>query len=132
MAYALIPDGYSLEKVTKLQEAAVNSKRRHDDVVALLENSNTPLVIGGLITAFFAVKTAGNIIDDLQEAGISLTDQAKDTITDTVAKAEKELITDPQTWVATQLTGLVALGSKIRTRAETIDKTLPFKPGALA
>jgi len=128
MPYALIPDGYTLKKVTPLQEAAINSKRRHDDVVALLENSNTPLVVAGLVTAFFAAKTAGNIISDLEEKGVALTDQAKDAITDTVAKAEKELITDPQTWVATQLTGLIAFGSKLRTRAEKID----IKPGALA
>jgi uncharacterized membrane protein len=120
MAYALIPDGYSLKKVTKLEEAAVNSKRRHDDIVALLENSNTPLVVGGLITAFFAVKTAGNIISDLEDKGIALTEQAKDAITETVAKAEKELITDPQTWVATQLTGLVALGARIGKTAKVV------------
>ena len=48
MAYALIPDGYSLKKVTKMQEAAVNAKRRHDDVVALFNNPNTPLVGAGL------------------------------------------------------------------------------------
>ena len=53
MPYVLIPDGHKLEKATKLQIDAVNSKRRHDDVVALLANPNTPLVIGGLITAIF-------------------------------------------------------------------------------
>ena len=53
MAYALIPDGYSLKKVTKLQDQAVNAKRRHDDVEHLLANPNTPLVIGGLVGAFF-------------------------------------------------------------------------------
>lgn len=47
MPYALIPDGYSLEKVTRLQKDAVNSKRRHDNVEALLNNPNTPLVLGG-------------------------------------------------------------------------------------
>lgn len=57
MAYALIPDGYSLKKVTKLQDQAVNAKRRHDDVEHLLANPNTPLVIGGLVTAFFGVAT---------------------------------------------------------------------------
>jgi len=46
MAYALIPDGYTLEKVTKDQKQAVNDKRRHDDVVALLSNENTPLLLG--------------------------------------------------------------------------------------
>jgi len=45
--YALIPDGYTLEKVTKLQKQAVDAKRRHDNVEALLANPNTPLVLGG-------------------------------------------------------------------------------------
>ena len=47
MPYALIPDGYSLKKVTKLQKQAVNDKRRHDNVVAFLSNENTPVLIGG-------------------------------------------------------------------------------------
>ena len=38
MPFALIPDGYSLKKVTKLQEKAVNDKRRHDNVVTILNN----------------------------------------------------------------------------------------------
>ena len=118
MAYALIPDGFTLKKVTKAQEHAVNAKRRHDDIVALLNNSNTPLVVGGLVTAFFGAKLAGDIISDLEAKGIAVTDQVKDAITDTIAKGEKELITDPQTWVATQLTGLIALGSKIPTFTE--------------
>ena len=46
MPYALIPDGYSLKKVTKAQERAVNSHRRHEDVKAFIENENTPFLIG--------------------------------------------------------------------------------------
>ena len=46
MPYALIPEGFELKKVTKLQEEAVKAKRRHDDTVALLNNANTPLVVG--------------------------------------------------------------------------------------
>jgi len=113
MAYALIPDGYSLKKVTKLQEQAVNAKRRHDDVVALLNNENTPLVLGGLVGAYFGAKLAGDIISDLEDKVGAVSQDIKDGITDTVAKAEKELITDPQSWVATQFTGLLALGAKI-------------------
>ena len=51
MPYALIPDGYSLKKVTKLQKEAVNAKRRHDDVVALFNNPNTPIVAAGAALA---------------------------------------------------------------------------------
>jgi hypothetical protein len=49
MPYALIPDDYTLKKVTKQQEAAVNSKRRHDDVLAFLENPTTPFLVGGAL-----------------------------------------------------------------------------------
>ena len=38
MPYALIPDGYSLKKVTKAQKQALTDKRRHDNVVAFIEN----------------------------------------------------------------------------------------------
>jgi hypothetical protein len=38
MPYALIPDGYSLKKVTKLQKQAVDAKRRHDNVMTFLSN----------------------------------------------------------------------------------------------
>lgn len=114
MAYALIPDGYSLKKVTKLQEQAVNAKRRHDDVVALLNNENTPLVLGGLVGAYFGTKLAADIISDLEDKVGAVSQDIKDGITGTVAKAEKEIITDPQNWVATQLTGLIALGAKIQ------------------
>jgi len=108
VAYALIPDGYSLKKVTKLQEQAVNAKRRHDDVVALLENENTPLVFGGLIAGFLAARTAASIIDDLEAQGMALTDQAKEAITDAVAKVEKELISDPANWLESKITGAQA------------------------
>ena len=115
MPYAIIPEGYTLQKVSKAEKAAVDAYFRHEDTKTLLGNVNTPLVVGGLITAIFGVKLAGDIISDLEAKGIAVTDQVKDAITETIAKGEKELITDPQTWVATQLTGLVALGGKIPT-----------------
>jgi len=58
MAYALIPDGYSLKKVTKLQKQAVNEKRRHDDVLAVLSNENAALGI----TALGAVLASGTLL----------------------------------------------------------------------
>tara|TARA_R100001594_G_scaffold67823_1_gene102113 strand:- start:1505 stop:1867 length:363 start_codon:yes stop_codon:yes gene_type:complete len=92
--YALIPDGYSLKKVTKLQKEAVNAKRRHDDVVALLNNPNTPLVVGGLVTAFFGVKLAEDIILDLESRLGALSDDVKQGIKDTVnIKIQSPVIT---------------------------------------
>jgi len=84
MAYVLIPDGHKLEKATKLQVDAVSSKRRHDDIVALLANPNTPLVLGGLVTAFFGVKLAESIIEDLENRLGVLSEDVKQGIKDTV------------------------------------------------
>jgi len=84
MPYVLIPDGHKLEKATKLQVDAVSSKRRHDDVVALLANPNTPLVLGGLVTAFFGVKLAESIIEDLENRLGVLSEDVKQGIKDTV------------------------------------------------
>jgi hypothetical protein len=94
MAYALIPDGFTLKKVTKLQKEAVNAKRRHDDVVALLNNPNTPLVVGGLVTAFFGVKLAEDIILDLENRLGALSEDVKQGIKDTVSiKIQAPVIT---------------------------------------
>ena len=87
MPYALIPDGFTLKKVTKLQKEAVNAKRRHDDVVALLNNPNTPLVVGGVVAAFFGVKLAESIIADLEARLGALSDDVKRGIEETVEAA---------------------------------------------
>jgi len=77
MAYALIPDGYSLKKVTKLQKQAVNEKRRHDDVLAVLSNENAALGA----TALGAVLASGALLallkTELDKVGISEADKAK-------------------------------------------------------
>ena len=79
MPYALIPDGYSLKKVTKLQKQAVSEKRRHDDVVALLNNENTPLVLAGVVTAILLPIVAQQVADD---TGVSV-----DVVTDSIKMA---------------------------------------------
>ena len=86
MPYALIPDGYSLKKVTKQQKEAVDAKRRHDDIVALLNNPNTPVVVGGAVATFFGVRFASDVITDLENKGVALTDDVKQKIRDTVDK----------------------------------------------
>jgi len=87
MAYALIPDGYSLKKVTKLQKQAVDDKRRHDDIVALLNNPNTPVVVGGAIATFFGVRFASDVIEDLEAKGLALTDDFKQKVREAVDAA---------------------------------------------
>jgi hypothetical protein len=94
--YALIPEGFTLKKVTKAQEEAVKAKRRHDDTVALLNNANTPLVVGGLITAFFGVKLAEDIITDIENRLGALSDDVKEGIRETVnIKIQAPVITTP-------------------------------------
>ena len=78
MPYALIPDGHTLKKVTPAQEAAVHSKRRHDDVVAFLSNENTPPLLGGgallALTPFLfdifksSLESEGILLSDAQKA----------------------------------------------------------------
>jgi len=79
MPYAMIPDGYTLKKVTKAQEMAVRSKRKHDDVVAILSNptavkvigaSAAALALGGLSTIFIPALEAklGPLGDDFKDA----------------------------------------------------------------
>ena len=75
MPYALIPDGYSLKKVTKLQEKAVNTKRRHDNSVALLSNPNTPIIAAGtalVIATPLLIDLLLKRIEDLELPGVSL------------------------------------------------------------
>ena len=78
MPYALIPDGYSLEKVTKLQKQALNDKRRHDNVVAFINNPELmkQIIITGF--AFLAVKEGQEVIDDLKEAGANISEATVD------------------------------------------------------
>ncbi len=80
----MIPDGFSLKKVTRAQKDAVDAKRRHDDVVALLNNPNTPLVIGSAFATYFGVRLGRDIVTDLEARGVALTDDVKDKIKETV------------------------------------------------
>jgi hypothetical protein len=91
MPFALIPDGYSLKKVTKLQKQAVSEKRRHDDVVAILENSQTPLVIAGIVTAFLAGRVADDILEDLADSLETVTTKTKEVIKDSIDKFERKI-----------------------------------------
>ena len=109
MPYALIPDGYTLKSVTKLQKQALTEKRRHDDTVALFNNENTPLVLGGLVAGFFAVQTSKSVIAELEGLLGDLSDDVKLAVETGVAKVEKELITDPKNWFERKI-DIVKLG----------------------
>jgi len=71
MPYALIPEGFTLKKVTKAQEKAVSDKRRHDDVVALLNNESTfPIIVSGIV-ALIGGGLLTNFINQLGTDGFS-------------------------------------------------------------
>ena len=53
MPFALIPDGFTLQKVTAAQERAVKSKRRQDDLIALINNPQTLAVLGTIIAVSY-------------------------------------------------------------------------------
>jgi len=78
--YALIPDGYTLKKVTKLQKQAVDAKRRHDNVEAFLNNPNTPALIGG--AGFVAVSgiVLNLLFGALEEEGVKFTEAEKSAL----------------------------------------------------
>jgi len=84
LPYALIPEGFKLQKVTKMQQEAISAKRSHDDAVALLSNPNTPLVIGGAgligVTAYYGDALADFIIEKLKAAGEVFTTTGEEII----------------------------------------------------
>jgi hypothetical protein len=94
MAYALIPDGYTLKKVTKLEKQALDEKRTHDDAVALLNNPNTPLVVGAGVAGFFLVNFADEIVKKVKETGVAITEDVEEAITNVVEEQKKKLIPD--------------------------------------
>ena len=80
MPYALIPDNYTLKKVTPAQEAAVHSKRRHDDVVAVQSKETTPVLIGATGLIAIAPILAELFFTAVGDSGINLSDKQKEAI----------------------------------------------------
>ena len=81
MPFALIPDGYSLKKVTKLQQKAVNDKRRHDNVVAFINNPELMKQIIVVVAGYLALKEAQELYDYLGEKGVQIQQDVKDEYT---------------------------------------------------
>ena len=77
MPYALIPDGYSLKKVTKLQKQAINDKRRHDNVVAFIQNPELmkQIIITG--AAFLVAKEGKAALQDLKDLGVNISEDVE-------------------------------------------------------
>ena len=120
MPYALIPEGFTLKKVTKAQEDAVKDKRRHDDVVALLNNESTfPIIVSGVV-ALVGGGLLANFIKELDIPTVS-----KDQIETAKTKAfEITLATNP-------LTLGPSLVDKVFFEGEGTEKATKFFKGLL-
>jgi len=84
MPYALIPDGYTLKKVTPAQQDAVNSLRSHDDFKTVLANPATMQLIGVGAIGLATVHYLPAFIEALEERVGKLSDDFKEGINDTV------------------------------------------------
>ena len=81
MPYALIPDGYSLKKVTKLQKQALNDKRRHDNVVAAINNPEIIKQLIIVVTGYLALKEAQDFWEWASKQGVDISQDVKDEYT---------------------------------------------------
>ena len=81
MSYALIPDGFTLKKVTKQQQDAVNRHRRHENVEALINNPEIikQIIITGV--ALLAAREGKEALDELKKLGATIPKAAEDAYT---------------------------------------------------
>jgi hypothetical protein len=84
MPHALIPDGFTLKKVTTSEERAVNNKRRHDNVQTLLENPATIPVVASSLGLLAGGVLVDRILKFLADEGVevsaSTAEKTKDAI----------------------------------------------------
>ena len=67
MPFALIPDGFTLKKVTKAQEQAVNKYYRHENVKELIGNSTTLPIIVTSVATLLAGVAIDKFVDELPD-----------------------------------------------------------------
>ena len=81
MPYTLIPDGFTLKKVTKQQQDAINRHRRHENVEALINNPEIikQLIITGV--ALLAAREGKEALKELKELGATIPKAAEDAYT---------------------------------------------------
>jgi hypothetical protein len=77
--YALVPDGFTLKKVSKAEEEAIKDHRRHEDVKTFLNNETTPLLVGGVALAA-VTPILVNLILEFVEKQVPVTEQQKTAI----------------------------------------------------
>ncbi len=86
MPFALVPEGFELKKVTKLQKKAVDKYYRSKSIDTFLANPQAIIFISGLVATYLGTKAAADVITDLKDKGIAITDSAKESIENTLTK----------------------------------------------
>ena len=87
MPDALIPDGFTLKKVTKSQERAVNAKRRHDNMQTLLENPATIPVVASSLGLLVGGVLVDRILKFLADEGVEVSKSTAEKTKDAVVGA---------------------------------------------
>tara|TARA_Y100000004_G_scaffold37772_1_gene40494 strand:- start:96 stop:437 length:342 start_codon:yes stop_codon:yes gene_type:complete len=86
MPFALVPEGFELKKVTKLQKQAVDKYYRSNSINTFLANPQSIIFISGIVATYLGTKAAADVLADLKDKGIAITESAKDSITETLTK----------------------------------------------
>ena len=84
MAYALIPDGFTLKKVTPQQQDAVSAKRSHDNFKTVLSNPATMQLVGVGALGLGIATYLPSFIEALEEKVGTLSDDFKEGINETI------------------------------------------------
>ena len=84
MAYALIPDGFTLKKVTPQQQEAVSAKRSHDNFRTILSNPATMQTASIALVGLAVTQYLPAFIEALEAKVGTLSDDFKEGINDTV------------------------------------------------
>ena len=86
MPFALVPEGFELKKVTKLQKQAVDKYYRSKSIETFLANPQAIIFISGLVATYLGARASAEVLSDLKDKGIAITESAKDSITETLTK----------------------------------------------
>jgi len=84
MTYALIPDGFTLEKVNKGELEAVSAKRSHDNFRTILSNPATMQTASIALVGLAVTQFLPAFIEALEAKVGTLTDDFKKGINETV------------------------------------------------
>jgi len=84
MAYALIPDGFTLKKVTPQQQEAVSAKRSHDNFRSIVSNPATMQLVGIGALGLGISHYLPLFIEALEAKVGALSDDFKEGINDTI------------------------------------------------